>query len=125
LLSRPAPASFGSSWAHLIFSIASVTAKPSLKSLTYSGVAVLKLSILKTSGGMRACNRSSFSAPLNSSECMIWWIYSAMVIWFNSVGLLVIERHRSGCGNLPKVSRDLSSNLDSLVIALVFFMQNR
>jgi Protein of unknown function (DUF4236) len=53
-------------------------ANPSLNCLTCSGVTVLKLSILKTSGGMRACNRSSFSAADNSSEVTIWGIFSSM-----------------------------------------------
>jgi hypothetical protein len=54
----------------LICCIASVIAKPSFNCLSCTGVAVFKLSILQESAGMRACNRSSFSASLNSSESM-------------------------------------------------------
>jgi hypothetical protein len=48
-------ASFAKKSSHLIFSIASVTINPSLKSLTCAGVAVLRPSILNVSAGMRAC----------------------------------------------------------------------
>ena len=71
---------FAGSSTRLICWIASVIAKPSFNCLSCASVARFKLSILNTSGGMRACNRSSFSLSGNSSDSMISQTFSSIAM---------------------------------------------